>query len=192
MKITSLAELQAIQERGLRLLYPARLKIMVGMATCGISAGADKVFQALAGHIAEQGLDVALAKTGCIGYCQREPLVDVIYPGQVRLSYQEMNPERAGELAEALKAGEILPKYLMCRMDQEEFLIDGVTRPYANTHPPELPVEIPRYQEMPFFRKQVKISLRNCGFINPENIDEYIARGGYRALYQALSGMTPE
>jgi NADH-quinone oxidoreductase subunit F len=192
MKITSLAELQAIQEKGLGVLYPARLKIMVGMATCGISAGADKVFQALAAHIAEQGLDVALAKTGCIGYCQREPLVDVIYPGKVRLSYQEMNPEKAGELAEALKAGKILPKYLMCRMDQEEFLIDGVTRPYANPHPPELPVEIPRYQDLPFFKKQVKISLRNCGFINPENIDEYIARGGYRALHQALNGMTPE
>jgi NADH-quinone oxidoreductase subunit F len=192
MKITSLAKLQAIQKKGLRLLYPARLKIMVGMATCGISAGADKVFQALAAHIAEQGLDVALAKTGCIGYCQREPLVDVIYPGKVRLSYQEMNPEKAGELAEALKAGEILPKYLMCRMDQEEMLIEGLTRPYANPHPPELPVEIPRYQDLPFFKKQVKISLRNCGFINPENIDEYIARGGYRALHQALSGMTPE
>jgi NADH-quinone oxidoreductase subunit F len=192
MKITSLQELQAIQEKGLQLLYPARLKIMVGMATCGISAGADKVFQALAGNIAKKGLDVALAKTGCIGCCQREPLVDVIYPGKVRLSYQEMNPEKAVELAEALQAGEILPKYLMCRMDQEEFLIDGVTRPYANPHPPELPVEIPRYQDLPFFKKQVKISLRNCGFINPENIDEYIARGGYRALHQALNGMTPE
>ena len=192
MKITSLAELQAIKEKGLQQLYPDKLKVMVGMATCGISAGADKVFQTLAGHIAKRGWDVVLTKTGCIGYCQREPLVDVVYPGKVRLSYQEMNPERAEELAMALQEGQMLEKYLMCRIDQEEILIEGATRPYANPHPPELPVEIPRYEELPFFRKQVKISLRNCGFINPEQIEEYIARGGYRALHQALSGMTPE
>jgi NADH-quinone oxidoreductase subunit F len=192
MKITSLAELQAITEQGLRLLYPDKIKVMVGMATCGISAGADKVFQALAGHIAERGWDVVLAKTGCIGYCQREPLVDVVYPGKVRLSYQEMNPEKATELAEALQAGKMLEKYLLCRIDREEFLIYGTTRPYANPHPPELRVEIPRYEELPFFKKQVKISLRNCGFINPEHIEEYVARGGYRALHQALTGMTPE
>jgi len=192
MKITSLKQLLKVKEEGLRLTYPSKVKVVVGMATCGISAGADKVYQALASQIRDLGLDVILEKTGCIGYCQMEPLVDVVYPGKVRLSYQGMNPEKAAELAAALKAGEILPKYLMCRMDQEEMLIEGVTRPYANPHPPELPVEIPRYQELPFFKKQVKISLRNCGFINPENIDEYIARGGYRALYQALSGMTPE
>jgi len=192
MKITSLAKLQGIKKKGLRLLYPDKLKIMVGMATCGISAGADKVFQTLAGIIAEQGWDVVLAKTGCIGYCQREPLVDVVLPGKVRLSYQEMNPDRARELAAALQAGKVLPHYLLCRFDQEEILIDGVTRPYANPQPVELPVEVPKYEELPFFQKQVKISLRNCGFINPENIDEYIARGGYRALHQALNSMTPE
>ena len=192
MKITSLAELEAIKEEGLKQLYPDKIKVMVGMATCGISAGADKVFQALAGHIAEGGWDVVLAKTGCIGFCQREPLVDVVYPGKVRLSYQEMNPERVEELALALQEGRMLEKYLLCRIDREEILIEGVSRPYANPHPPELAVEIPRYEELPFFRKQVKISLRNCGFINPEHIEEYIARGGYRALHQALCKMTPE
>jgi NADH-quinone oxidoreductase subunit F len=191
-KINNLKELQATKAKGMQLLYPEKIKIMVGMATCGISAGADKVFQALAGSIAENGYDVVLVKTGCIGYCQREPLVDVVYPGKVRLSYQGMDPDKAAELMEAIAAGEILDKYLLCRIDQDEFLIEGKTRPYANPHPPALPVETPRYEELPFFRKQVKISLRNCGFINPENIEEYIARGGYQALHQALTKMTPE
>jgi NADH:ubiquinone oxidoreductase subunit F (NADH-binding)/(2Fe-2S) ferredoxin len=192
MKITSLKQLLKIKEEGLRLTYPDKVKVMVGMATCGISAGADKVYRALEEQIRELGLDVVLEKTGCIGYCQMEPLVDVVYPGKVRLSYQGMNPEKVGELAEALKAGQILEKYLMCRIDREDFLIEGVSRPYANPHPPELPAEVTPYEDLDYFKKQVKISLRNCGFIDPESIEQYIARGGYQALFKALTAMTPE
>jgi NADH:ubiquinone oxidoreductase subunit F (NADH-binding)/(2Fe-2S) ferredoxin/Pyruvate/2-oxoacid:ferredoxin oxidoreductase delta subunit len=192
MKITSLKQLDAIKEQGLKATYPDKVKVMVGMATCGISAGADKVYAALESKIQELGLDVVLAKTGCIGYCQMEPLVDVVYPGKVRLSYQGMNPEKAEELALALKEGQILDKYLMCRIDQEDFLIEGTTRAYANPHPPALPADVPAYEDLDYFKKQVKISLRNCGFINPESIEEYIARGGYKALFQAVTAMTPE
>ena len=192
MKIANLEQLKEIKEQGLRLTYPDKIKIMVGMATCGISAGADKVYAALAQKIAELGLDVVLAKTGCIGFCQREPLVDVIYPKQVRLTYQAMTPEAAVALVEALKEGRIYESQTLCRIDQEDFLVEGVVRPYANPHPPELPPEFPRYEDLPFFSKQVKISLRNCGFINPESIEEYIARGGYQALCKAVAEMTPE
>ncbi len=192
MKILSLEHLDEVKQRGLALTYPPKIKIMVGMATCGISAGADKVFKALAEGLEESGLDVVLDTTGCIGYCQREPLVDVVYPGKVRLTYYSMTPEKALELLSAIKAGEFYWDNLLCRIDQEEFLMEGSFRPYANPHPPELPQDIPRYQDLPFFAKQVKISLRNCGFINPERIEEYIARGGYRALHQAVTSMTPE
>ncbi len=192
MKIANLEQLKAIKEQGLRLTYPDKIKIMVGMATCGISAGADKVYAALAKKIDELGLDVALTKTGCIGFCQREPLVDVIYPKKVRLTYQAMTPESAEALVEALKEGRIYEHQTLCRIDQEDFLVEGVVRPYANPHPPELPPEFPKYEDLPFFSKQVKISLRNCGFIDPESIEEYIARGGYQALCKALTEMTPE
>jgi len=192
MKINNLEQLQEIKARGLRLTYPDKIKIMVGMATCGISAGADKVYAALAQRIAELGLDVALAKTGCIGFCQREPLVDVVYPQKVRLTYQAMTPEAAVALVDALKEGRIYADHGLCRIDQEDFLVEGVVRPYANPHPPELPPEFPRYEDLPFFSKQVKVSLRNCGFINPESIEEYIARGGYQALCKAVVEMTPE
>jgi NADH:ubiquinone oxidoreductase subunit F (NADH-binding)/(2Fe-2S) ferredoxin/Pyruvate/2-oxoacid:ferredoxin oxidoreductase delta subunit len=192
MKITSLEQLLKVKEEGLRLTYPDRVKVMVGMATCGISAGADKVYRVLKDQIQELGLDVVLTKTGCIGYCQMEPLVDVIYPGKVRLTYQGMNEEKAGELAAALQAGDILEKYLMCRIDREDFLIEGVSRPYANPHPPELPAAVPAYEDLDYFKKQVKISLRNCGYINPESIEQYIARGGYQALFKAVTAMSPE
>ncbi len=192
MKISSLDQLMAVKDQGLARTYPAKLKIMVGMATCGISAGADKVYQTLAQKVAQADLDAVLEKTGCIGFCQKEPLVDVVYPGKVRLTYHGMTPDKAEELAEAIKAGQVLKNYLLCRIDQDEFLVEGVVRPYANPHPPDLPEEIPRYQELPFFSKQMKISLRNCGFINPESIEEYIGRGGYRALYKVVMAMTPE
>jgi (2Fe-2S) ferredoxin len=192
MKITSLEQLKQIKEQGLALTYPDKVKVMVGMATCGISSGADKVYRALQQKITELGLDVALEITGCIGFCQREPLVDVVYPNQVRLSYESMTPERAEKLVEAIQAGEIYPENTLCRIDQEEFLIEGQIRPYANPHPPALPEDIPSYWELPFFKKQLKIALRNCGFINPERIEEYIARGGYKALHQVLTSMTQE
>jgi NADH:ubiquinone oxidoreductase subunit F (NADH-binding)/(2Fe-2S) ferredoxin len=192
MKITNLAQLEDIKTRGLSRTYPEKIKIMVGMATCGISAGADKVYQALEKKIAELKLDVSLRKTGCIGFCQREPLVDVVYPNRGRLSYQRLTPEKAEQLVEAIKAGEIYRENALCRIDNESFLIEGTSRAYANPHPPEMPEEFLRYEEVPFFKGQVKIALRNCGFIDPENIEEYIARGGYTGLYKVLTEMSPE
>jgi NADP-reducing hydrogenase subunit HndC len=192
MKITTLEQLQKIKEQGLSLTYPDKLKIMVGMATCGISAGADKVYTALEKKIAESELDIILEKTGCIGFCQKEPLVDVIYPKKVRVSYQAMNPAKAEKLIEAIKGGEFFTENTLCRIDKEDFVIEGISRPYANPHPPELPGDLPTYEEIPFFKKQVKIALRNCGFIHPERIEEYIARGGYLALHKVLTAMSPE
>jgi NADH:ubiquinone oxidoreductase subunit F (NADH-binding)/(2Fe-2S) ferredoxin len=192
MRINTLDDLKAVKEEGVKLTYPEKIKIMVGMATCGISAGGDKVYKALAQKIAELGLDVALEQTGCIGFCQREPLVDVVYPHKVRLTYQAMTPEKAEALVEAIKADEIYPESLLCRIDQEEFLVEGKTKVYANPKPAALPLEVTRYEEVPFFKKQVKIALRNCGFINPDRIEEYIGRGGYQALYKALKEMKPK
>jgi len=182
MRINTLDDLQAVKAEGVKLTYPEKIKIMVGMATCGISAGGDKVYPALAKKIAELGLDVALEMTGCIGFCQREPLVDVVYPNRVRLTYQAMNVEKAEALVEAIKADQIYPENLLCRIDQEELLIDGKFKVYASPHPVKLSVEVPKYEEVPFFKKQVKIALRNCGYINPERIEESIGRGGYQAL----------
>ena len=82
MKINSIADLETLRAAGLASLYPDRLKITVGMATCGRAAGADAVYQLLQQYMNERGLDAILATTGCIGYCQQEPLVDVRLPGR--------------------------------------------------------------------------------------------------------------
>ncbi len=71
-----------------------RTRIIVGLGTCGIAAGGREVMEAIAQELKKQGLtDVSLETTGCIGMCQQEPLVDVIRPGEPRITYGRMNPE---------------------------------------------------------------------------------------------------
>ena len=192
MKITTLEDLQAVQQRGQAMTYPEKTKIFVGMATCGLSAGAEKVYQALQEEIKNTGVDLILEKTGCIGYCQREPLVDVMVPGTPRLTYEGMTPDRARILVQRLAKGELTDEGILCRIDRDEWLIENSFRKYSRNGLPPGYEKFPAYEELPFFKKQRKIALRNCGFINPEFIEEYIGRGGYKALYQALKQMDPE
>jgi NADH-quinone oxidoreductase subunit F len=192
MKILTVEDLEAVRKRGLARTYPEKTKIFVGMATCGLSAGAEKVYQALQEEIQNTGADLIVEKTGCIGYCQREPLVDVIVPENPRLSYEWMTPDRARALVQNLARGEVTSEGVLCRIDRDEWLIENTQRNYSSNGLPPGYEKFPVYEELPFFSKQRKIALRNCGFINPEFIEEYIGRGGYRALYQALRKMDPE
>ena len=144
MKIANLEQLKEIKARGLRLTYPDKIKIMVGMATCGISAGADKVYAALAQRIAELGLDVVLAKTGCIGFCQREPLVDVVYPKQVRLTYQAMTPEAAVALVDALKEGRIYEDQSLVPHRPGRFSGGGRGQALCQPAPPGIAAGVPQ------------------------------------------------
>ncbi|MBQ7218971.1 MAG: (2Fe-2S) ferredoxin domain-containing protein [Ruminococcus sp.] len=98
----SLAELQAIRDRAraqidLRKENPNAAKVLVGMATCGIAAGARPVLNAFTEEIAKRGLtqDVTVTQTGCIGICQYEPVVEIEIPGEEKVTYVKMTPEKA-------------------------------------------------------------------------------------------------
>lgn len=136
-------------------------RIVIGMATCGISAGAKPVYQALIDEVHRWGLaDVTVSPTGCIGACRLEPIVEVIRPGEEKVTYVEMTPEKAVKMVkEHLIEGKAVTEYTEDILDQQA--------------------------------KDNRIALRNCGVINPENIDEYIAREGYMALQKVLMEMTP-
>ena len=84
---TTRPDLEALRARGLSTLFPSKPRVSVGMATCGRAAGASAVYDALREEAEARGLDLALVATGCIGYCQQEPLVDVRVPGQARVLY---------------------------------------------------------------------------------------------------------
>ena len=101
----SLAELQAIRDRAkaqmdLRKENPNAAKVLVGMATCGIAAGARPVLNAFTEEIAKRGLtdSVTVTQTGCIGICQYEPVVEVEIPGQEKVTYVKVAPEMVARI----------------------------------------------------------------------------------------------
>ena len=101
----SLAELQAIREKAkaninLRKENPNAARVLVGMATCGIAAGARPVLNAFTEEIAKRGLqdDIVVTQTGCIGICQFEPVVEIEIPGQEKVTYVKMTPERVARV----------------------------------------------------------------------------------------------
>ena len=97
----SLAELQAIRDKArgkvtLREGQDDAIRVLVGMATCGIAAGARPVLTTIVDEVAKRGLqNVMVTQTGCIGICQFEPVVEVVEPGKEKISYVKMTPEKA-------------------------------------------------------------------------------------------------
>ena len=97
----SLAELKAIRDKAqaemrIRQENPNAARVLVGMATCGIAAGARPVLNAFVEEIGKRGLkDVTVTQTGCIGICQYEPVVEIEIPGEEKVTYVKMTPEKA-------------------------------------------------------------------------------------------------
>lgn len=131
------------------------------------------VVKAFETHLKEHGLqdDVKIIQTGCLGLCAKGPVV-VVHPGSVY--YEEVDPEKVEAIVnEHIVGGVPTDKYML-----KEETTDGS------------PVKT--MTESDFYTKQERIALRNCGVIDPENIDEYIATGGYEALGRCLTEMTPD
>lgn len=114
----SLAELKAIRDRvqsqvNMREEGSDAVRVVVGMATCGIAAGARPVLTALSDMVQEKNLkNVAVTQTGCVGLCQFEPIVEVIEPGKEKVTYVKMTAEKAKEVVEQhLIRGQIVTEY---------------------------------------------------------------------------------
>ena len=114
----SLAELSAIREKMKSKIAlregSSDTRIVVGMATCGIAAGARPVLNAFVEEINNAGLvgDVTVTQTGCIGICQYEPVVEIYAPGKEKVTYVKMTPEKAREVVEKhIKNGVVISEY---------------------------------------------------------------------------------
>lgn len=115
----SLAELQAIREKTLNRINLRKeeeseaTRVVIGMATCGIAAGARPVMLSFMDEISKRGLQhVTVSQTGCIGMCRLEPMVDVIMPGQEKVTYVHMTPEKVGRVvAEHIVNGRPVEEY---------------------------------------------------------------------------------
>ncbi|PLX12947.1 MAG: NADH-quinone oxidoreductase subunit F [Marinilabiliales bacterium] len=138
-----------------------KTKVLIGLASCGIAAGANKVYDKLKALQQADKLNIELKKTGCIGMCYREPLVEIIDETGSYL-YGEVNEEKAVEIFDKhLKQNEPVKDYVV----KSDFI---------------------KTKDDSFWDGQVKIALRNCGVIDPENIIEYEQQGGYKALAKIL------
>jgi len=138
------------------------ITVKVGLGTCGISAGAEKVFAAFKDEIAAKNLPVALKETSCMGNCHDEVLVEVD-EGDHRFLYGKVDGDMVRQ---------IVGQHLIEGQPVKEWLV-----PLADN---------------PFFMDQHRIVLRNCGRIDPNSIDEYIAVGGYQAIQKAIRQLSPE
>jgi len=192
MSLLTKKDLDEIKEKGLKSSYPERTKIAVGMSTCGRASGAEEVLQAIEKEARSLGLDIISTSTGCMGLCQREPLVDVIKPGWPRIVYQQMDVKKSKEIVAALAENKIIPKYALCKIEEEPHLFENTTHVYKLNGLPEGMGNVPSYKDVPFFGKQKKRVLQGCGTLNPDKVEDYIAFGGYTALFKALKELDPK
>lgn len=116
----SLAELKAIRDKmqgtiGLRAEDETATRVVVGMATCGIAAGARPVLNAFVKGVQDKGLtNVMVTQTGCIGLCKYEPIVEVTEPGKDKITYVKVTAEKAEEIIEKhLKNGQVVSEYVI-------------------------------------------------------------------------------
>lgn len=144
------------------------MKIFVGLGTCGIAAGAKETYRAIEKKLSSSGIEAQLEKTGCIGMCFREPLVEIREDSGTRYQYGELTPDKVDRLIEEhVGEGKVIGDWVV-------WSNNGIG------------------SEKPYLDRQHRIVLRNCGSINPEAIEDYVAAGGYEALKSVLEGLDPD
>ena len=139
------------------------MKVVIGQGSCGIATGAKKTEAEFRARMTEHNVNVELDFTGCVGTCYLEPIVDVYEDDGTLTRYVRVQPD---------KVERIVVEHLMGGKPVEEFAISD--------------------EDKEFIQKQKRVVLRNCGKINPEKIEEYIAEGGYEATKKVVTTMTQD
>ena len=189
MKIQSFEDLASIRRVHSEQLYaPNTVKVNIGMASCGIAAGAQAAYKKALEKYPDNNM-VKICQTGCIGFCEEEPLVEILAMGKPRVIYEHITEDKIIKAIEGYKAGEFNAKWILGQMSDPRCLLEeDVDNPLFGVEPID---GIPTIENIPFYQGQVKIAMRNCGYIDPDSIEEYIAKKGYVALFQALHEMMP-
>jgi NADH-quinone oxidoreductase subunit F len=146
--------------------------IFVGSGTCGRANGSSRVIEAIHAWLNEHGRLASIIETGCVGFCQREVFVD-IQTADDRLAYCDIRPDNVHELLdEVFVQGRAVNRFLLGR--------HGGARE-----------GIPAVADAPYFRRQTKVVLENCGLIDPGSLDAALAAGAFRGAAKAILSMTP-
>ena len=139
------------------------MKIVVGKGSCGIAAGASEIFNQFEHELQASGADCPVTTTGCIGMCYLEPIVNVVDNSGESHTYVKVTSDGAEEILKLVRGEE---------NTAEQYAISA--------------------EDLNNLEGQQRVALQNCGIINPESIDEYIEKDGYKAIEKCVRGMTPE
>jgi NADH-quinone oxidoreductase subunit F len=150
-----------------------KTRILIGMGTCGIAAGGEEILNVLRQELEKNNLQVDILQVGCIGLCYAEPLMEVVKPGKPSVFYGNLTPALTVEIVRDGIAGDN-PRPDLALGTRGEGSISG----------------IPAFFDLPVLKPQKRIVLRNCGNIDPSEISQYFATGGYEGLRKSLK-MTP-
>ncbi len=143
--------------------------IYIGTASCGRAAGALELLTEIERFLQEHQITAKIIQVGCIGPCYLEPLIDIKLPDQPRVSYSNVNSKTLSH---------ILKSHLIEKVP----FVKGALGHFGKDNF----YDIPKFFDHPMLKPQVRIVLRNCGFIDPEDIDQYLAVDGYQGLMNAL------
>lgn len=150
----------------------------IGMGTCGLVAGAGEIKTEIEKALIEEKIEADVVPVGCVGYCAEEVLVDVQTPHKSRITFSKVDKNS-------------IPKIMDYVFHDKKDDSLRVLSQYNSGNGKNYR-DIPDISDIPYFKHQMKIVLRNCGVINPTNIDEYIARDGFKAVSSVLKTKTPE
>ena len=149
--------------------------ICIGAGTCGLIAGAGETTAMVRQYIADHKIRAEVIEVGCIGLCSAEPLLDVQLPGKTRISFRNITQEKVYSTLDAAFNNTYNPEDVLGQFFQPNLV------PWEG---------VPFLSELEFFKNQNRLVLDNCGIINPASLEEYIARGGYKAYTKALMNYT--
>ncbi len=150
--------------------------ISIGAGTCGITAGANKIESIIKNYLEERQIVAQIVKVGCIGMCSFEPIVDVHIPGKSRIFFKNVDVDNAGILMDDVFNG-IIPETNVIGQ-----IVDNTHQKWHG---------VTSFDKLPFFALQHRVVLKNCGIINPGDINEYLAHGGYLAFSKSIQNYSP-
>ena len=167
---TNIAELfEASKSEWADLVDSNKPYILVGTATCGISAGALEVIQKIKEFIAEENIDCEVVEVGCIGICYQEPLITIFKPENPGIFYGKVTSKNIKRiLTSSLINNEVFKKNVVGVLGKDDYQ------------------EVSPIFELPVFKKQIRRALANCGKINPTKLEHFLANDGYLGLQKAL------
>jgi len=172
--VKSIKDLRILREKlASEVLLPGRERARVCCGTACTASGSSKVISSLEAEAERKGLDIEIVRTGCQGMCQKGPIMKMEPREGKDVFYQRVRPEQAPSLIQYTFVSGTPYRQALYR---EDFMSDPTTE----------------MLNLPFYKKQVRIALRNNDKIDPTNIHHYIAVGGYAALEKALASMTPD